>query len=239
MRNKPWERDELILALETYFSLDSRTPSPTLSEAIGLSRLLRKIPPLTGESRNANYRSVDSVVMKLMNFRSLDQTYHGVGLRASGKADKEVWEEFAEDPERLRQTVLAIRETIEHSGRISMDVGPYMQEAPEGSLLTQVHLTRERNGELIKRKKASVLTTQGRLVCEVCSFEFKEVYGPRGNGFIECHHTKPVHTLKPGDITRISELALVCANCHRMIHAQRPWLTIDELKDVVQERYEE
>lgn len=28
----------------------------------------------------------------------------------------------------------------------------------------------------------------------------------------------------------LDDLALVCANCHRMIHASRPWLTMDELR---------
>ena len=32
--------------------------------------------------------------------------------------------------------------------------------------------------------------------------------------------------------TRLSDLALVCANCHRMIHARRPWLSIEGLRDL-------
>ena len=239
MRNKPWGRDELILALDTYVALKSRTPSPALPEAQDLSRVLRQVPPFAGESRNENYRSIASVVMKLMNFRNLDQTYAGVGLKASGKADKGVWKEFAADRERLRQTALAIRETIEQTNMTSVVIEPDMQEAPEGSLLTQTHVTRERNRHLVKRKKASVLAARGYLACEACSFDFEDVYGPRGNGFIECHHTKPVHTLRPGDITRINELALVCANCHRMIHAQHPWLAMDELKNLIRGRYAE
>ena len=233
MKNKSWSRDELILALETYLTLDSRAPSRTLPQAVELSQLLRNIPPLSSETRNENYRSVDSVVMKLMNFRSLDQTYHGVGLRASGKVDKEVWEEFGKSPVRLRQTASSIRDAIKHIGMTPIDIGPNMEEAPEGSLLTQIHLTRERNKTLVKRKKESMLASRGRLTCEVCSFDYKEVYGARGNGFMECHHTRPLHTLKQGDITHINELALVCANCHRMIHAQRPWMAIEELKDLM------
>ena len=233
MRNRPWGRDELILALDTYLALKSRTPSPTLPEAQDLSRILRQIPPVAGENRNENYRSIASVVMKLMNFRSLDQTYPGVGLKASGKADKDIWRVFAADRERLRLAALAIRETIEQTNMASVFIEPDIQEAPEGYLLTQTHIARERNRHLVKRKKASVLAARGRLTCEVCNFDFEDVYGPRGNGFVECHHTKPVHTLRPGDITRINELALVCANCHRMIHAQHPWLAMDELRNLM------
>ncbi|WP_421989133.1 HNH endonuclease [Roseococcus sp.] len=41
-------------------------------------------------------------------------------------------------------------------------------------------------------------------------------YGERGRGFIECHHTRPLHTLRPGDKTKIADLVLVCSNCHWM-----------------------
>ncbi|HBN30592.1 MAG TPA: hypothetical protein DD416_05065 [Rhodobacteraceae bacterium] len=68
---------------------------------------------------------------------------------------------------------------------------------------------------------------------EVCGFNFEDVYGERGNGFIECHHTKPVHEMQPHEKTKLSDLALVCPNCHRMIHAKRPWLTIDELRSLI------
>jgi 5-methylcytosine-specific restriction protein A len=70
----------------------------------------------------------------------------------------------------------------------------------------------------------------GKLACEICAFNFAICYGDRGNGFIECHHTKPVETLTAGDKTNLDDLALVCANCHRMIHRRRPWLSVAELR---------
>ncbi|WP_249187608.1 hypothetical protein [Nocardiopsis sp. MG754419] len=30
--------------------------------------------------------------------------------------------------------------------------------------------------------------------------------------------------------TRLEDLALLCANRHRMIHVARPWLTVDRLR---------
>ncbi len=62
---------------------------------------------------------------------------------------------------------------------------------------------------------------------------FEERYGDVGHGFIEVHHVRPVHELQPGDKTKLSDLALVCANCHRMIHRRRPWLSMDELRATV------
>ena len=71
------------------------------------------------------------------------------------------------------------------------------------------------------------------LLCEACGFDFEQVYGEHGKGFIECHHTKPVSELKAGEKTKLSDLALVCSNCHRMIHRRRPWLSVSELGELL------
>jgi 5-methylcytosine-specific restriction protein A len=71
-------------------------------------------------------------------------------------------------------------------------------------------------------------------VVTACGFNFAARYGERGSGFIECHHTKPVSALRPGEKTRLEDLALLCANCHRMIHIRRPWMTVGQLKQALQ-----
>ena len=55
-----------------------------------------------------------------------------------------------------------------------------------------------------------------------------------GEGFIECHHVTPVSELRAGTRTRLSDLAVVCSNCHRMLHRRRPWLTAAELRGLIQ-----
>ena len=78
-----------------------------------------------------------------------------------------------------------------------------------------------------------VLKHTGRLACEICGFTFGAAYGPRGVDFIECHHVTPLSEIEIGRKTRFDDLALVCANCHRIIHAKRPWLTIEQLREIV------
>ena len=92
-----------------------------------------------------------------------------------------------------------------------------------------MHRRSERNPALVHAKKRRALAKLGKLACEACGFDFQERYGERGEGFIECHHVKPVHALKPGDRTRVEDLRLLCSNCHRMVHAKRPWFTMDQL----------
>ena len=109
-------------------------------------------------------------------------------------------------------------------------------DTQEGALLSRVHRSRERNGKIVRRKKAQVEKEQRRLRCELCKFDFSARYGSHGNGYIECHHTKPVSSLVPGEKTKLSDLALVYSNCHRMLHRRQPWLTLEELADTLMQK---
>jgi hypothetical protein len=101
---------------------------------------------------------------------------------------------------------------------------------PEGKLKERLHLARERNAEVIRQAKRLAMQHDGRLRCACCKFDFEQVYGSLGKDFIEAHHTKPLSTLHAdGELTRVEDLALVCSNCHRMLHRRRPWLGLTEL----------
>ena len=104
---------------------------------------------------------------------------------------------------------------------------------PEGKLKLKQHLIRERNPEVIKLAKERYLQRHGKLICEVCTFDFKEHYGDIGEGYIEGHHTKPIMEMAENEVTKVEDIALVCSNCHRMLHRRRPWLSINELKNIL------
>lgn len=87
----------------------------------------------------------------------------------------------------------------------------------------------ERNPKLIQLAKDAYKKKHAKLTCQVCSFDFEEKYGAIGIDYIEGHHTKPVSEMTIGEETKIEDIAMVCANCHRMLHRRRPWLTIEEL----------
>jgi hypothetical protein len=103
-------------------------------------------------------------------------------------------------------------------------------EFPEGREKYVTHRTRERNPQAVQRKKQAVLTERGALECEACGFNFERTYGESGAGFIECHHQVPVSSYAGEQGTRLSDLRLVCANCHRVLHRVRPWMSVDELR---------
>lgn len=105
---------------------------------------------------------------------------------------------------------------------------------PEGRLVERRHLARERNPALIKLAKDRALENFGRLLCACCGFDFESTYGALGTGFIEAHHIKPLSSLTTDEVvTSVEDLALVCSNCHRMLHRRRPWLGVDELQKLL------
>lgn len=104
---------------------------------------------------------------------------------------------------------------------------------PEGKEKYRIHKSKERNQKLIAIKKHKALLQDPNLPCEICGFSFKTKYGDIGDKFIEAHHIFPISELNEETESKITDLILVCSNCHKMIHKRRPWLTIDEMKKLL------
>jgi 5-methylcytosine-specific restriction protein A len=240
--NPGWTRDELILALSFYLQHRPNPPGKGSKEIRELSDALRRLGEklFSLEDRSATFRNENGVYMKLMNFRRLDPEYVAggkKGLSRGAKAEEQVWVEFSADPANCRRVAEAIMSGLDkfevNGASLEPDTGGDIQEAPEGRLLTRMHLARERNRALADSKRKQALKKHGKLACEACGFDFALRYGERGKGFIECHHTKALATLADGHKTHINDLALVCSNCHRMIHRAQPWLSVAELRKLL------
>lgn len=108
-------------------------------------------------------------------------------------------------------------------------------EFPEGKEIEKKHKTRERNQALVKKAKDLFKKKHGRLFCEICQFDFSRRYGLIGRAFIEAHHTVPISKLREETKTKVNDIALVCSNCHRMLHRKRPWLEMKQLKNLIEE----
>jgi hypothetical protein len=104
----------------------------------------------------------------------------------------------------------------------------------EGKILVRLHSYRERDRKFVKEAKANFKKLHGKLFCECCGYEPVKMYGERGEDRIDAHHRTPVEELLPDSITKIEDLAMVCPNCHDIIHAKRPWLTVESLKDILE-----
>jgi len=65
----------------------------------------------------------------------------------------------------------------------------------EGKKKLRQHVVRERNPQVSKLAKEQFKQKYGRLFCEICNFDFFEVYGELGEDFIEGHYAIPVSEL--------------------------------------------
>ena len=105
---------------------------------------------------------------------------------------------------------------------------------PEGKKKLRLHIYKERNSKVIREAKERFKSeNNGKLFCEVCDFDYSKKYGELGEGYIEGHHIIPVSELEENSRTRVEDIVLVCADCHRMLHRKRPWLSKDELKNIL------
>lgn len=105
----------------------------------------------------------------------------------------------------------------------------------EGKTAYKLHKFYERNPKVVKKAKSNYWKKNGFFQCEACGFRFDEVYGTRGRKFIEGHHTKPVSEMVPGDTTSPEDIALLCSNCHRMVH-RKPFISVEQLASTIQKQ---
>ena len=101
----------------------------------------------------------------------------------------------------------------------------------EGRSRAIVSTMRERSPRL----RAATLNIHGYL-CQVCGFDFEETYGAWGRGFIEVHHVQELRAAPTEgvEVDPATDLAVVCSNCHRMIHRKaKRALTLAELRRIV------
>jgi 5-methylcytosine-specific restriction enzyme A len=72
--------------------------------------------------------------------------------------------------------------------------------------------------------------------CMGCLFELRELYGPVAAGFIEAHHLIPLSNLDDDTVIRFDperHFAVLCPNCHRIIHRMDDCSDIDALRTLV------
>jgi 5-methylcytosine-specific restriction endonuclease McrA len=98
----------------------------------------------------------------------------------------------------------------------------------QGRKRVRRHVTYERSA----RNRALAIQRRAR-TCEVCGFNFDEVYGSEhADSYIQIHHVKPVSEYE-GEVDVANDLVPLCANCHVMPHRRKTATSIRKLKALV------
>ncbi|TDW18579.1 HNH endonuclease [Kribbella kalugense] len=228
-----WTRDEIILACDLVMANGWKELRASRPEVVELSQLLVRAPLHPTAVRDDKFRNPNGVGRKTSDIATQHPDYRGRPTRGN-RLDRTVLDEFRTEPERMRRVAAEIRAAIERGDVETLPTSEIVAEdveAQEGRILFARHLRRERSPELRRRKLAQVQAEGLAVACEVCGFDFAVAYGERGRGYIEVHHVLPLHvsgTIK----TRLQDLALLCANCHRMAH-RGVWITPSALRELL------
>lgn len=233
--NPDWTEEETILALDIYLSSGRKAVNKHDPRILELSALLQRIPWPSGTFKNETFRNNEGVAMKVYNLRSVDLQK---GLRNT-IMDRAVWAKYGDKPEEVSRLAAAIRNEITRDTTqlaAALEVNDEDTPYPEGRILTVLHKRRERNPKL-RRKLLAQRKQQNTLYCEMClwgrDFPFQEYL----SAALEAHHIVPL-SVKQAEETRLADLALLCANCHRLIHRiiaeRKEWLTIRACRDLLQ-----
>ena len=229
--NPNWTEDEVVLALDLYFQLGGAMPSSTDPRVLALSETLRSLPYHAEAARKPSFRNPDGVVFKVGNLRAVAT---GKGLSNTAKVDRQVWEQFGGDPVATHARAKAIREASD-LGRELPPADEDDEVFPEGRTATYAHKRRERNPKLRGRLIASRIQT-GTLHCDICGLKSPSPDSSLAEAAFEAHHVIPLST-KGESSTKLKELALLCACCHRMLHraisVERKWLSIEDARALI------
>lgn len=113
----------------------------------------------------------------------------------------------------------------------SLDVDIHTVAATEGRRLLVLHLQRERSQTVVRNKKKQAAS----LDCEICAFSFGRVYGSCASDYCEVHHLVPLSDVEHTTQTRMEDLAILCANCHRVVHLHNPPYTLNHVRSMLDE----
>ncbi|MFK7049382.1 MrcB family domain-containing protein [Flavobacterium columnare] len=98
----------------------------------------------------------------------------------------------------------------------------------------RLHFRIERNSSISNKVK----DVKG-YTCEACNFDFKQKYGTLGDKFIEAHHLTPISKLDLGnfEVNLENDFAVLCSNCHRMIHRLEDPSDLNKLKSITNTKF--
>ena len=232
--NPKWTREETILALELYLECREKMPGPSDPRVVALSNELSRLPIHAREARRESFRNPEGVAFKLQNLRNVAT---GRGLGNVSAMDIKVWEDFGHRPDFVALTAECIREEARvATGQYSLeseDAGSF-----EGRVFVSVHKRRERDRSLRGKLLKTRLLATGALRCDACGDGPKTRDETLLDAGFEAHHTMPLAQIAGEQTTtKVEDLALLCATCHRLLHRamlkKNTWMSIADLQIIL------
>jgi 5-methylcytosine-specific restriction protein A len=101
--------------------------------------------------------------------------------------------------------------------------------AIEGLLTETVRYVRGRSRQL----RDLALRNSGGVCC-ICDIDYRRILDGKGVRVLQVHHRKQLAAMDSPRVTALSDLAVVCANCHMLIHMNpKQALSIEDLRQML------
>lgn len=227
--NPNWNREETLLALDLFFRLDGigRKSDERISE---LSQFLKSLPYHQSSKKNPTFRNTDGVYFKLQNLRS---ALTGEGLDHTSGMDRLIVTEFGSNPNEVARLANLIRTSVEHLSEEDYQVSDdFEEEFYEGKTVFALHRRVEREKRL--RKHFLSRLSGEELQCAICGLTRPDLEREIHESLFEIHHVLPFFEVAGTRKTKLSDVVLLCASCHRaihkMMHVEKGFVSVAEAK---------
>lgn len=220
MASARFTRDEAILALDAYFSLQDRRLASDCPEIIQLSEELQILPIHPRDGRRLDFRNPTGVCNQLRLFRAACNTGHKDANL--GQIFLDVAFEYEERHNELHEIAETIRS---HQAFFQVPFGATFENVsfPEGALLEHLHrVVEKRDGTKTETKEC----------CEICSIKPEMYYQPCGT-ILEQHLLIAPTAINGHKRYSANDFITVCPNCHAVLHRYRPWRNRENCGDLL------
>ncbi|MEZ0233092.1 MAG: HNH endonuclease [Methylophilaceae bacterium] len=148
--------------------------------------------------------------------------------------DRLIWAELGQDEKKVLRLAESIREGAQTLEGIQEEIDDDLEFA-EGKAVTRLHNIRERNPRL-RKKLLAYRKQKDTMYCDICSTSYVSSNESIQDAMFEAHHVAPLAT-RESKITKLSDMALLCANCHRLLHraisVEKRWFSLKEAKELI------
>ena len=212
--------DEVILALDVFYSSPKGRVTADSHEIKELSLLLNRLPIHPLENRRADFRSPTGITAQLMRFRL--SCLSGINGQNVGGVFFRVAFEYEDRVNELHSIAKAIRKNKEVF--VSLFGSPLEDNGfPEGILLGHLH-------NIIEQRDGAKLALNDH--CEVCNSRPALCYRNAGQ-LLQNHLVVAPILMDYSRKYRANSFLTVCPTCHAALHRYRPWLTKENCGDVL------
>lgn len=222
MANVSFTKDEAILALDTLFFSGEEHLNANSTAIQELSTLLNSLPIVPSAMRGTIFRNCSGVSNQLRMFHL--SSVKGEKHPHVGAIFYDVADAYRGNEAELHRIANAIKRNFNFFEQATFGAMEESDDFPEGALLSHLH-------RMLEVRDSKKLTAAP--VCEVCHLDLAQVYKEIPSGFTQLHLTTPITELDSCRKYTPDAFITVCPNCHAVLHRRRPWVTKENLGDIL------